>query len=121
MQDFCKKYVVRNWYAIVVMTIGMCIFAGLFRADQAFLFPGSWSLLLILPGLLYLKQYGMSSLSMVGIAFGAFFILAANDYSINPELGGGIIDSKWTPWLMILVGVGIILENILRPHTMIRK
>ena len=55
------------------------------------------------------------------VAYGVFLLLAASDYMSDPEMGGGLIESKWTPWLLLLVGVGCIIENMGRKYTIIKK
>ncbi|MBQ7432951.1 MAG: hypothetical protein IJV50_05755 [Lachnospiraceae bacterium] len=121
MKKFLYTYVLKNWYPILIILVGILIYAGVFGLEHVFWFPGSWALLLIIPGLIYLKMEGMTPLPMVAIAYGVFLLLAASDYMSNPEMGGGLIESKWTPWLLMLVGVGCIIENMGRKYTIIKK
>lgn len=121
MKKFFKEYVVKNWYPILVILVGVLMYAGVFNLENTFLFPGSWALLLVVFGLIYLKTNGMTSLTMIGIAFGVFLLIAAYDYVQNPEAGAGMIGSSLTPLFLVLVGVGSIMENVIKKHTIIRK
>lgn len=121
MKDFFKKYVIKNWYPILVILVAALMYFNVFNLEHVFLFPGSWALLLVIPGLIYLKLEGMTSLNLVAIAFGVFLLVAAYDYIQDPEAGGGLIDSNLTPLFLALVGAGSIMENVIRKHTIIRK
>lgn len=121
MKNFFKEYVVNNWYPILVILVGVLMYLNVFHLENTFLFPGSWALLLVIPGLIYLKTNGVTSLTMLGIALGVFMLLAAYDYTQDPEAGAGIIEGALTPLFVVLVGAGCIMENVMKSHTIIRK
>ncbi len=121
MKKFFNEYVVKNWYPILVILVGVLMYLDVFNLEHTFLFPGSWALLLVVPGLIYLKTNGVTSLTMVGIALGVFMLLAAYDYTMNPEAGTGMIGAALTPLFVVLVGAGCIMENVMKVHTIIRK
>lgn len=121
MKNFFKEYVGKNWYPILVILVGVLMYFDVFNLENTFLFTGSWALLLVIPGLIYLKTNGVTSLTMVSIALGVFMLLAAYDYTQDSEVGGGIIDGALTPLFVVLAGVGCIMENVMKNHTIIRK
>ncbi len=121
MKNFFKEYVIKNWYPILVILVGVLMYFDVLNLENTILFPGSWALLLVIPGLIYLKTNGVTSLTMVSVALGVFMLLAAYDYAQNPEVGGGIIEGALTPLFVVLAGAGCIMENIMKGHTIIRK
>ena len=121
MKKFFNEYVVKNWYPVLVILVGVLMYVDVFNLENTFLFTGSWALLLVIPGLIYLKTNGVTSLTMIGVALGVFMLLAAYDYTQDPAVGGGIIDGALTPLFVVLVGAGCIMENVIKAHTIIRK